>query len=171
MEIEEKKPEIVYRIIGKKDGKAQGSFSRSTHDEYDFGSAVEARSANCHNMFENRELYKIAKYKVTYELIEDDCDKEGDVAYFKREAEFDKMYEEIYGKKRPWSDMDKEITVDGNTFIPNDVFRETPGYFEISVEPGRGGDIRMKDNGGGQHLDFYVNTIKKLKDWNFITIN
>ena len=26
-------------------------------------------------MFEDKEKYRIAKYKVTYELIEDDCDK------------------------------------------------------------------------------------------------
>lgn len=75
-----KKPEEVYRIISRETGQAQGSYSRAYCDEYDFNSASEARNANCHDMFKDKERYKIAKYKVTYELIDDDCDasQEGD---------------------------------------------------------------------------------------------
>ena len=71
---------------------------------------------------------------------------------------------------RPWADLDKEITVDGETFIPNEVLTLNPALFALEVEPGVGGDIRLIDYGGGQHLRFYVNTIQKLKDWNFIKI-
>ena len=67
----EKKPEIVYRIIDKQTGESVGSYSRAYCDEYDFNSVAEAREANCHGRFEDREKYKIAKYKVTYELVED----------------------------------------------------------------------------------------------------
>lgn len=70
----ENKPDTVFRIIDKGTGNAVGSYSRAYCDEYDFRSPTEARSANCHGMFEDRSKYKIAKYRVTYELIEDDCD-------------------------------------------------------------------------------------------------
>jgi hypothetical protein len=76
MKPREKKPEIVYRIIDRATGEPQGSYSRSCCDEFDFQSAEHARGANCNGMFENKRLYKIAKYRVTYELIEDDVDKE-----------------------------------------------------------------------------------------------
>lgn len=74
MKPKEKKPEIVFRIIDTKTGDAVGSYSRAYVDEYDFTSPQEARTANCHGMFKDRRKYKIAKYRVTYELIEDDCD-------------------------------------------------------------------------------------------------
>ena len=73
MKPKQKKPEIVFRIINKETGEATGSYSRSCCDEYDFNSADEARHANCHGMFEDEEKYKIAKYKVTYELLADNC--------------------------------------------------------------------------------------------------
>jgi hypothetical protein len=73
MKPREKKPEIVFRIIDAESGQACGSYSRAYCDEYDFESAHEARTANCHGMFEDRRKYKIAKYRVTYELLEDDC--------------------------------------------------------------------------------------------------
>ena len=79
MKPKEKKPEEVYRIINKRSGEAVGSYSRAYCDEYDFSSLEQARKANCHGMFENRSEYKIAKYKVTYELIDGDVDKAGDV--------------------------------------------------------------------------------------------
>jgi len=72
MKPKEKKPEVVFRIIDKKTGEAVGSYSRAYCDEFDFNSPSEARNANCHGVFEDREKYKIAKYKVTYTLIEDD---------------------------------------------------------------------------------------------------
>ena len=74
MKPKEKKPEIVFRIIDKKTGEAQGSYSRACCDEYDFSSAQEARNANVHGIYHNAERYKIAKYWVTYELIEDGID-------------------------------------------------------------------------------------------------
>ncbi len=73
IETKYKKPETVYRIINKDTGEAVGSYSRSCGDEYDFGSVYSARNANCHNIFNDKDAYRIAKYKVTYELIEDDC--------------------------------------------------------------------------------------------------
>lgn len=74
MKPKEKKPETVFRIIDRNSGEAVGSYSRAYCDEYDFSSVSEARNANCHGMFEDKEKYKIAKYKVTYTLIEDDCE-------------------------------------------------------------------------------------------------
>jgi hypothetical protein len=73
MKPKEKKPKTVYRIISKSSGEAVGSYSRAYCDEFDFNSVSEARNASCHDVFKDEEKYKIAKYKVTYELIEDDC--------------------------------------------------------------------------------------------------
>jgi hypothetical protein len=75
MKPKEKKPEVVYRIITRATGEVKGSYSRAYCDEYDFESVTEARNANCHGMFLDKEAFQIAKYKVTYELINEDCDK------------------------------------------------------------------------------------------------
>lgn len=70
----EKKPETVYRIIDKTTGEPCGSYSRACCDEFDFSSVESARESNCHGMFKDPSKYKIAKYKVTYELLDGDCD-------------------------------------------------------------------------------------------------
>jgi len=70
----EKKPDTIFRIIDRSTGEAVGSYSRAYCDEYDFGSASEARNANCNDIFQDRQKYAIAKYKVTYELVESDVD-------------------------------------------------------------------------------------------------
>lgn len=71
-------PEVkeVYRIIDRATGEAEGVYSRACHDEYDFESASAALHANCHGIHKNSKKYKIAKYRVIYELIEDDCKAE-----------------------------------------------------------------------------------------------
>jgi hypothetical protein len=74
MKPKEKKPDTVFRIISSETGEAVGSYSRAYCDEYDFNSVEEARSANVHGAFEDKEKYKIAKYRVIYELIEDNVD-------------------------------------------------------------------------------------------------
>lgn len=78
------KPSTVCRIIDRDTEEIVGSYSRAYCNEYDFNSAYEARLANCHGMFTDEKKYKIAKYKVTYELIEDDCDiEEENKEYYK----------------------------------------------------------------------------------------
>ena len=72
MKPKEKKPEIVYRIIDRESGEAQGSYSRAYCDEYDFPTVFDARNANVHGIFLD-EKYAIAKYRVTYELLEPDA--------------------------------------------------------------------------------------------------
>jgi hypothetical protein len=79
MKPREIKPDIVYQIVSKKTGEAQGSYSRAYCDEYDFSSVGEARHANCHGMYDDKGHYRIAKYRVTYELLNDDCDNAEDV--------------------------------------------------------------------------------------------
>ena len=73
MKPREKKPETVFRIIGE-DGNCVGSYSRACCDEFDFHSVESARNANCHDIFKDKKKYKIAKYRVTYELIDPDVD-------------------------------------------------------------------------------------------------
>ena len=81
MKPREKKPEEVYRIIDRKTGRPQGSYSRAYCDEYDFESPEEARDANCSGMFRDKKRYAIAKYRVTYELIEEDVEAKNEVEY------------------------------------------------------------------------------------------
>ena len=64
----------VYRIIDRTTGEAQGVYQRGNYDEFDFESPAVARAANCHGIYEDRAKFKIARYRVTYELVEDDVD-------------------------------------------------------------------------------------------------
>ena len=68
------RPKIVFRIVDRKNGTVCGSYSRSYHDEYDFESIENARSANCDGEFEQKGLYAIAKYRVTYTLLDPNVD-------------------------------------------------------------------------------------------------
>ena len=70
-----KQPTEVYRIVRRSDDKHEGVYSRGYGDEYDFGSPSSARNANCHHIYQDKKKYKINRYKVTYELIEEDVDK------------------------------------------------------------------------------------------------
>lgn len=66
------KPRIIYRIIDRDTGEAQSVYSRACRDEYDFSSPEEARHSNCWGIYRDRVKYKIVKYCVSYELIDDD---------------------------------------------------------------------------------------------------
>jgi hypothetical protein len=68
----EKKPETIYRIIDRATGEPQGVYSRAYCDEFDFYSPAEALSANCHGIHKDGARYAIAKYRVTYELVDPD---------------------------------------------------------------------------------------------------
>lgn len=74
MKPNEKKPEICYRIIDRQTGDAVGSYSRACFNEYDFESASQARTSNFRGMFEDKSKFAIAKYRVTYELLDADAD-------------------------------------------------------------------------------------------------
>jgi len=63
---------MVYRIFDRQTGLAIGSYSRGHHDVFDFESARHARDANCHGEFLQLDKYRIAKYRVTYELVDGD---------------------------------------------------------------------------------------------------
>ena len=69
-------PKTVFRIIDRETGRHQGVYSRACHDDYDFDTAERARTSNCHGIYKEEAKYKIAKYRVTYELIEDDVETE-----------------------------------------------------------------------------------------------
>jgi hypothetical protein len=128
MKPKEKKPEIVYRIIDRLNGCVQGSYSRAYCNEYDFESLSEARTANCHGLFANKAKYSIAKYKVTYELIEDDIDPATAQEITEHKAELERS--EIFAKKMeeqnitdPFEMITKSIEADllqlGNKVITN----------------------------------------------------
>ena len=74
MKPKEQKPEEVYRIINRETGAIEGSYSRAYCTEYDFASPEEARNSNVHGEYKSRAKYGIARYRVTYELIDDDVD-------------------------------------------------------------------------------------------------
>jgi len=68
--------EHVYRIVDRRTGEHQKVYSRAYHDVYDFDSPESARHANCWGIHADPKQFKIAKYRVTFELIEDECDEE-----------------------------------------------------------------------------------------------
>lgn len=74
MKPREPRPQTVYRVLDRETHVAQGAYSRACCDEYDFVSPEEARRSNCHDTFMERAKYRVAKYRVTYELIDDDVD-------------------------------------------------------------------------------------------------
>lgn len=74
MQLDSQKPNTVYRIVERATGKEQGVYFRGFGDEYDFGSPESARHSNCHGIYRDGEKYAIAKYQVTYELLDPDCD-------------------------------------------------------------------------------------------------
>ena len=67
-------PQTVFRIHDRKTGAVQSAYSRAYHDEKDFGSVGSARNANVHGVYKDKRKYRVAKYRVIYELIEGDCD-------------------------------------------------------------------------------------------------
>jgi hypothetical protein len=80
----------VFVIHDRETGEAQGVYSRSCHDDYEFSSAERARSSNCHDIYLDKNKYRIGKYRVTYELIDEDApaDNELDVKPFVDERTF-----------------------------------------------------------------------------------
>lgn len=74
MKPKEIKPKNVFRIIDKESGELCGAYSRACCTEFDFESVGEARNSNIHGTYKDKSKYRIAKYRVTYELIKEDCD-------------------------------------------------------------------------------------------------
>lgn len=72
MKPKEWRPVTIYRVIDRHTGEAQGAYSRAYCDEYDFESPEQARAANVHDIFQDRARFAIAKYRVTYELLDAD---------------------------------------------------------------------------------------------------
>jgi hypothetical protein len=66
--------EIIYQIHDRKTDALQGAYDRSYRTEYKFDSVESARSANVHGLYKNKAQYRIAKYKVTYKLMDADAD-------------------------------------------------------------------------------------------------
>lgn len=65
---------FIYKIINNKTGELEGAYNRSYYTQYEFSSPSEARSSNVHDIYRNKREYRIQKWKVTYELVDDDCD-------------------------------------------------------------------------------------------------
>jgi len=68
----------VFRIIDKGTQEVVPSYNRSYHDKFDFASVGEARTANCHGMFKNKDKFAINEYRVTYTLVNRDVDANED---------------------------------------------------------------------------------------------
>lgn len=69
-----RKSHVVYHVVDRKTGNNCGAYSRAYHTEYDFPNPSEARNAMFSGEYKNKRRYKVAKYRVTYTLIKDDCD-------------------------------------------------------------------------------------------------
>jgi len=65
---------FIYKIINNKTGENEGAYNRSYYTQYEFSSPGNARVSNVNEVFQNKLEYRIQKWKVTYELVDDDCD-------------------------------------------------------------------------------------------------
>lgn len=66
----------IYKIVDKETNKTISVYIPPTsRDVEEFESIEDARTSNCHDIYKDKEKYRIEKYKVTYELIDPDCDK------------------------------------------------------------------------------------------------
>ena len=88
----------VFTIVDRKVGHRQGAYSRACRTEYEFDTLHSAKNSNVHGKYKNRAKYKIQKWKVTYELIEDDVDKPSE-----EELELERVTEAIY------DEIEKEV--------------------------------------------------------------
>lgn len=66
---QDRKEFFVYKIYDKCSGKYIGSYSRSCHNEFEFTSKEEARNANVHGIYQDRNGFDIHKIRVTQEII------------------------------------------------------------------------------------------------------
>ena len=90
----------VYKIFDNNDN-LQGAYSRSYHTEYKFDSLDEARNSNCHGEYKDKAKYKIKKYKVTYELIDDNVDPptDNETLIYNKKADIDKKLNKKLNKE------------------------------------------------------------------------
>jgi len=70
-----KREYFIYRLVDRQTEKTISVYNRSYHDVWDFSSAENAREANVHGIYRDKSKFKVAKLRVTEELIEEDCDK------------------------------------------------------------------------------------------------
>ncbi len=110
MKSREKKPETIFRIINRETGEVVGSYSRACCNEYDFESVEHARGANCHGIFEDKEKYRIAQYKVTYELIDKCCDDEKTTIIMRAKG--------IYSPNCPECGCENSMIINNKVIIP-----------------------------------------------------
>jgi hypothetical protein len=64
----------IYTLINNASGIREGAYSRAYYTQYEFGSARAARASNVNEIFKDKRRYRVQKWKVTYELINDDVD-------------------------------------------------------------------------------------------------
>ena len=63
---------VVFTLHDNATGEQVGSYDRSCGDRYEWSSEADARRDNCHDIFEDREKYKVKRWRVTYELLDDE---------------------------------------------------------------------------------------------------
>lgn len=94
---------FVFKIIDNKTGELAGAYSRAYSTEYEFRSPSEARSSNVNGIFKDKRRYHIQKWKVTYELVDDDADPyiQTSIPYYKdylSNKAHREMFEQVMGK-------------------------------------------------------------------------
>lgn len=104
----------AFKIINRETGGQEGAYSRAYHTVYEFTSPEEARNSNCHQIFQDKVKYKIQKWKVTYELVDDDCDppcEEETAEALKRKQEDELIEAEMdeLGINGVWERMDYHL--------------------------------------------------------------
>ena len=97
MKPQEKKPEIVFRVIDRETGFPVSS--RACWDQFDFDSVERARTASTYGTFTDRARYAGAKYRVIYELLDPDVDGGGSDPPFERARKDESFFDYLW---RSW---------------------------------------------------------------------
>lgn len=90
----------IYKIIDNETGETEGAYNKSYYTQYEFSSPGEARSSNVYDIFQDKRKYRIQKWKVTYELVDDDCDpyKQEKIPYMSEVIFAKKLHDATMGK-------------------------------------------------------------------------
>lgn len=66
------KDKTVFIILDRNTDEVKGSYNRAYTTDYEFSSALYARSSHGRGIYEDTKKYRIAEYKVTYTLVDGD---------------------------------------------------------------------------------------------------
>ncbi len=63
---------VVFTIHNRETGHQEGCYDRSYGDQYEWEAPEGARASNWSDIYQDRKVYQVKRWKVTYELLSED---------------------------------------------------------------------------------------------------